>query len=57
VKLIRVLLLACADGAALEELRARFIDPVVRGSRVYEQEDGLLIDTVERVERHLACRT
>jgi len=25
-------------------------------SRVYEQEDALLTDTVELVERHLACR-
>jgi len=25
-------------------------------SRVYKQEDALLTDTVELVERHLACR-
>jgi hypothetical protein len=27
-----------------------------RESRVYEEEDALLTDTVELVERHLACR-
>ena len=32
VKLIQALLLACADGTPLEELRARFIDPVGRES-------------------------
>jgi len=56
VNLIRALLLACADGTSVEGLRARFIDPVGRESRVYEEEDALLTDTVGLVERHLACR-
>jgi hypothetical protein len=56
VDLIRVLLLACADGTPLEELRARFIDPVGRRSRVHEEATALLADTVRLVERHLACR-
>jgi hypothetical protein len=56
VNLIRALLLACADGTPLDKLRARFIDPVGRESRVHEGEDALLNDTVELVERHLACR-
>jgi hypothetical protein len=56
VNLIRALLLACADGTPLDKLRARFIDPTLHESRVYEQEDALLTDTVELVERHLACR-
>ncbi|HSE46379.1 MAG TPA: hypothetical protein VLA89_13725, partial [Gemmatimonadales bacterium] len=49
VNLIRALLLACADGTPLDKLRARFIDPVGRESRVYEQEGALLTDTVELV--------
>lgn len=57
VALVRALLLAGADGTPLEELRARFIDPVVRGAGGYEEKDSLLIETVELVERHLACRT
>jgi hypothetical protein len=56
VNLIRALLLACADGTPLEELRARFIDPVGRESRVYAEATVLLTDTVRLVERHLARR-
>jgi len=56
VDLIRALLLACADGTPLEALRARFIDPVGRGSRVHTEAAALLNDTVRLVERHLACR-
>lgn len=56
VNLIRALLLACADGTPLEKLRARFIDPVGRESRVYGEEGALLSDAVGLVERHLACR-
>lgn len=54
--LVRALLLACADGTPLEELRARFIDPVGRQSRLYEEAAALLVETVRLVERHLACR-
>ncbi|HEY7652861.1 MAG TPA: hypothetical protein VIG07_08580 [Methylomirabilota bacterium] len=56
VDLIRALLLACADGTPLEELRARFIDPVGRQSRVHREAAALLTDTVRLVERHVACR-
>ena len=56
VNLIWALLLACADGTPLEGLRARFIDPVGRESRVHKEEDALLTDTVQLVERHLTCR-
>jgi hypothetical protein len=56
VDLIRALLLACADGTPLEELRARFIDPVGCESRVHAAATVLLTDTVRLVERHLACR-
>jgi hypothetical protein len=52
--LIRALLAACADGIPLEELRARFIDPVGRESRVQAATTTLLADTVRHVERHLA---
>jgi hypothetical protein len=55
--LIRALLLACADGTSLDELRTRFIDPVERESRVYAEAAALLTDTVQQVERHLASRT
>lgn len=54
--LIRALLLACADGIPLQDLRARFIDPVTRESRVYAAATTLLADTVRHVERHLASR-
>lgn len=54
VKLIQAL--ACADGTPLEELRARFIDPVGRESPVHAEATTLLTDTVRLVERHLACR-
>src|SRR5690349_24582955 len=50
--LFRSLLLACADGTPLEELRTRFIDPTLHESRVYEQEDALLTDKIGRA----ACR-
>ena len=56
VNLIWALLLACADGTPLEVLRARFIAPVGRESRVHEAAAALLSDTVRLVERHLACR-
>lgn len=56
VKLIQALLLACADDTPLEELRARFIDPVGRESPVHAEATTLLTDTVRLVERHLACR-
>jgi len=56
VDLIRALLLACADGTSLEELRARFIDPVGRESHVFAEATALLTDTVRLVERHLAPR-
>ena len=56
VDLIRALLLACADGTPLKELRARYIDPVGRESRVYAEATALLTDTVRLVERHLARR-
>jgi len=56
VDLIQALLHACADGMSLEELRARFIDPVGRESRVYGEATALLTDTIRLVERHLACR-
>jgi hypothetical protein len=56
VDLIQALLHACADGMSLEELRARFIDPVGRESRVYAEATALLTDTVRLVERHLARR-
>jgi hypothetical protein len=54
--LIRALRLACADGIPLEELRARFIEPVGRESRRYAEATALLTDTISLVERHLACR-
>lgn len=54
--LIRALLLACSEGIPLDELRARFIDPVRRESRVYGEAAALLSDTVGLVERHLARR-
>jgi hypothetical protein len=54
--LIRALRLACADGIPLEELRARFIDPVGRESGRYAEATALLTDTVRLVERHLARR-
>ena len=54
--LIRALLLACADGIPLEDLRARFIAPVARESRVHVAATALLADTVRHVERHLASR-
>lgn len=54
--LIRALLLACSEGIPLDELRARFIDPVRRESRVYGEAAALLTDTVQLVERHLARR-
>jgi hypothetical protein len=54
--LIRALRLACADGIPLEELRARFIEPVGRESRRYAEATGLLTDTVRLVERHVARR-
>lgn len=47
--LIRALRLACADGIPLEELRARFIDPVGRESRRYAEATALLSDTVRLV--------
>ena len=56
VDLIQALLLACADGIPLEDLRARFIDPVGRESRVHAAATTLLADTVRHVERHLASR-
>ncbi len=56
VDLIRALLLACADGTPLEELRERFIEPVGRKSRIHAEAAALLTDTVRLVERHLACR-
>jgi hypothetical protein len=56
VDLIRALLNACADGTPLDELRARFIDPVGRESRVHAEAAALLTDAVRLVERHLACR-
>ena len=56
VDLIHALLLACAGGTPLEELRARFIDPVGRQSRVHKEATALLTDTVRQVERHLASR-
>jgi hypothetical protein len=56
VDLIRALVLACADGTPLDELRARFVDPLGRESRVHEEATALLTDTVRLVERHLACR-
>jgi hypothetical protein len=56
VDLFRALLLACADGTPLEELRARFVDPIRRQPRVHEEAASLLADTVRLVERHLACR-
>ena len=56
VNLIQALLLACADGVPLEGLRARFIDPVGRESRVSGEATALLSETVRLVERHLACR-
>ena len=54
--LIGALLDACADGIPLQELRARFIDPVGRESRVQSAATTLLTETVRHVERHLACR-
>jgi hypothetical protein len=54
--LIRALLLACADGIPLEDLRARFIDPVGRESRTHAAATTLLTDTVRHVERQLASR-
>jgi hypothetical protein len=54
--LIQALLLACADGTPLEELRARFIDPAGRRSRIHKEATALLTDTVLQVERHLASR-
>jgi len=54
--LIRALLDACAYGIPLEDLRARFIDPVGRESRVQAAATTLLTDTVRHVERHLASR-
>lgn len=54
--LIRALRLASADGISLEELRARFIDPVGRESRGDAEATTLLSDTVQLVERHLARR-
>jgi hypothetical protein len=56
VDLIQALLHACADGMSLEELRARFIEPVGRESRVYGEAAALLTDTIRLVERHLVCR-
>ena len=56
VDLIRALLAACADGTPLEELRARFIDPVGRESRAHPEATALLTETVRLVERHLAGR-
>jgi hypothetical protein len=56
VNLIHALLLACADGVPLEGLRARFIEPVGRESRVSGEATALLSETVRLVERHLACR-
>jgi hypothetical protein len=41
---------------SLEELRARFIEPVGRESRVYGEAAALLTDTIRLVERHLVCR-
>jgi hypothetical protein len=52
--LIRALLGACAVGIPLEDLRARFIDPVGRESRVQAAATTLLADTVRHVERQLA---
>jgi hypothetical protein len=56
VDLIRALLAACADGTPLEELRARFIEPVERKSRAHAEATALLTDTVRLVERHRAGR-
>jgi hypothetical protein len=55
-QLIRTLLHACADGIPLKDLRARFIDPVERESRVNPAVIALLTDTVRHVERQLAGR-
>lgn len=54
--LIMALLLSCADGTPLDALRARFIDPVERESRVHAEATAVLTDTVRLVERHLARR-
>jgi len=56
VDLIRALLLACADGTPLGELRARFVDPVGRKPHVPAEVTALLTNAVRLVERHLACR-
>jgi hypothetical protein len=56
VDLIQALLRACADGTPLEAMRARFIEPVGRESRISAEAATLLTDTVRLVERHLACR-
>jgi hypothetical protein len=56
VDLIRALLLACAHGTPLGDLRARFIDPLECESRVHAEATALLTDTIRLVERHLACR-
>jgi hypothetical protein len=54
VDLIRAISLARADGLTLEELRARFIDPVVRQLGVHEGASVLLAKTMRLAEQHLA---
>jgi hypothetical protein len=53
VDLIRAILLACADGLTLEDLRARFIDPVLRHADVNKGGPALLAETVGLVEQRL----
>jgi hypothetical protein len=54
--LIMALLRSCADGTSLDALRARFIAPVERESRIHAEATAVLTDTVRLVERHLARR-
>jgi hypothetical protein len=53
VDLIRAILLACADGLTAEDLRARFIDPVLRHADASDGGPALLAETVRLVEQRL----
>lgn len=53
VDLIRAILLACADGLTVEDLRARFVDPILRHADANDGGPALLAETVRLVEQRL----
>jgi hypothetical protein len=56
VDLIQAIQLACADGLPISDVRARFIDPVLRHVDANGGAGALLAETVQFVERQPLTR-